>query len=97
MVMRTGQRLTIIRPLTVVQVLGNGEYGVVQRIPYAAVVRYCGPSQMSQMVDIEWQSELYSAFEEDVADRTTPFSTGESAGTRHEEAGSKISFHYPGV
>jgi hypothetical protein len=96
MVMRTGQRLTIVRPLTVVEVFGNGEYGVVQRIPHAAVVRFCGPSKMSRMVDIEWQNELYSAFEEDVADRTTPFGSAEGGRPRSEE-GRKISFYYPGV
>ena len=93
--MRTGQRLTITRPLTVVEVFGNGEYGVVQRIPNAAVVRYCGPSKMSRMVDIQWQNEQYSAFEEDVAERTAPFGSGESGRPRTEERAGGVSFYYP--
>jgi len=93
--MRSGQRLTITRPLTVVEVLGNGEYGVVQRIPHAAVVRYCGPSKMSRMVDIQWQNELYSAFEEDVAERTSPFGSGDGGRPRTEEGSRGISFQYP--
>ena len=95
MVIRTGQRLTITRPLTVVEILGNGEYGVVQRIPNAAVVRYCGPSKMSRMVDIQWQNELYSAFEEDVAERTTAFGSVENGRPRSEERARGISFYYP--
>lgn len=93
--MRTGQRLTITRPLTVVEVFGNGEYGVVQRIPHAAVVRYCGPSRMSRMVDLQWQNELYSAFEEDVAERTAPLGSGDNGRPRIDQDSRSISFHYP--
>ncbi len=70
--MRTGQQLAVIRPLTVVEALGNGDYGVVQRIPNDTVVKYCGRSRLRNMVDLKWREQVYCAFELDVAERTAP-------------------------
>lgn len=69
---RTGQQLAVIRALTVVEALGNGEYGVVQRIPNEAVIKYCGRSKLRNMVDLKWRDQVYCAFELDVRERTSP-------------------------
>jgi hypothetical protein len=70
--MRTGQQLAVVRPLTAVEALGDGDYGVVQRIPNNAVVEYCGRSRLRNMVDLKWRDQVYCAFELDVTERTSP-------------------------
>lgn len=95
MMIRTGQQLAIVRALTVVEVFRSGDYGVVQRIPHGSVVRYRGPSKLRNMVTLEWHDELYSAFEQDVSERTAPVN-GTVTHPRQEERASKISVQCPG-
>ncbi len=70
--MRSGQQLAVLRPLTVVEARGDGDYGAVQRIPNNTVVKYYGRSKLRNMVDLRWRDQVYCAFELDVAERTSP-------------------------
>ena len=62
-----------LEPLTAVRLNGQPHAsapGSITHIPRFSTVRTIGDSQLSGMVEVEWQGEYYAVFPTDLAERT---------------------------